>query len=343
MISARCKFGIHLDMNVGHTGLEFYRIAPTSQLKPMDRPLQTDWEAEGKVRGLEGWSFRGRRMIRDMPLMNFPRYVHREARDFFYLTLRHVLPSPDIENEQGAQGEGHWTTRGLAQHGFPFAVATTAIHPVRGRSDLVVELLQVDPRMVAVAGQEGIEPSTPTVVVFSGIARAKKPYPTLWFKKHAFAILSDPVQGAVELFSGLPPDDAAKSSALAAVGVSDDGGMLTYAQLGRSTLQPPVESGVILDGVLARLGCSSRMLLAHSLEPALGGSTSIGGRAATSNEGATVRMVRSDGPGARSIFEDTPIVPQLVWQPLQMRRVRYFKKPAAPTPSATASAAGGAD
>ena len=32
MIRARCKFGIHLDMNVGHTGLEFYRVAPAPEL-----------------------------------------------------------------------------------------------------------------------------------------------------------------------------------------------------------------------------------------------------------------------------------------------------------------------
>ena len=35
-------------------------------------------------------------MIRGMPLMNFPRYIHREARDFFYLTLRHVLPGANV-------------------------------------------------------------------------------------------------------------------------------------------------------------------------------------------------------------------------------------------------------
>ena len=43
--------------------------------------------------------------------------IIREQRDFFYLTLRHVLPGTDPP-------EQHWRTRGLPQHGFPFPVAT---------------------------------------------------------------------------------------------------------------------------------------------------------------------------------------------------------------------------
>ncbi|MET0594209.1 MAG: hypothetical protein ABW133_16020, partial [Polyangiaceae bacterium] len=72
MIQARCKFGIHLDMNVGHTGLEFYRAAPAADFMQLGRSIQPDWEAEGPVTGIAGWNFRGRRMIRYMPLMNFP-------------------------------------------------------------------------------------------------------------------------------------------------------------------------------------------------------------------------------------------------------------------------------
>jgi hypothetical protein len=72
MIAARCRYGLHLDMNAGHSGLEFYRAAPEAELPSLARPLQSDWEAEGRVSGMEGWRFRGRRMIRGMGLMNFP-------------------------------------------------------------------------------------------------------------------------------------------------------------------------------------------------------------------------------------------------------------------------------
>ena len=88
MLAARCTFGIHLDMNVGHAGFEFYDVAPEGRLTPMGRPLQGDWEAQGKVPDMPGYVFRGRRMIRGMGHMLFPRYIQREARDFFYLTSR---------------------------------------------------------------------------------------------------------------------------------------------------------------------------------------------------------------------------------------------------------------
>ena len=97
MQRARCVYGVHLDMNPGHTGLEFYRAAPDgSSLPEVGHALDPQWEARGAVDGMDGWEFMGRRMIRYMGLMNFPRYIGRESRDFFYLTLRHVLPSENI-------------------------------------------------------------------------------------------------------------------------------------------------------------------------------------------------------------------------------------------------------
>lgn len=95
MLAARCSYGVHLDMNHGHSGLELYRMAPEGELPPLDRPLQGDWEAEGSVEGLSGWSFRARKMFRGMGLMNFPRYARRESRDFFYLMWREPGPAAD--------------------------------------------------------------------------------------------------------------------------------------------------------------------------------------------------------------------------------------------------------
>jgi hypothetical protein len=336
MIRARCKFGIHLDMNVGHTGLEFYRVAPAADLPPIGRALQGDWEAEGPVPGLEGWNFRGRRMIRGMPLMNFPRYIHREARDFFYLTLRHVLPGADVRSV--AEGDGHWRTRGLPQHGFPFALATTEILPEPSRPETRTALLKIDPRVVAAQGSPDADASAATVAVFSGIARSKSGHPVLFLAKGAFTIGEEAPEGATDLFSGLSPSEvAATPTANAAIGIADDDGMLVYAE---SASLP--DSAAMLDRLLERLGCSSRMILAHSLAPALGGTTTLSGAPATPADVGTVKLVRREAPSARSIFEDTPITSPEVWQPLQMRRIRYFKKPAT-TPTGSASAAAGAE
>ncbi|HXN33914.1 MAG TPA: hypothetical protein VN894_18720, partial [Polyangiaceae bacterium] len=129
MLHARCAFGIHLDMNPGHAGFEFYDVAPDGGLKPLKRPLQSDWEAEGKVPDMTGYVFRSRRMIRGMGHMLFPRYIQREARDFFYLTARPLLPGAPLDVGPPAEpDEGVWRTKGLPQHGFPYALATTWVH-----------------------------------------------------------------------------------------------------------------------------------------------------------------------------------------------------------------------
>ncbi len=68
MLAYHCDYGIHLDMNAGHSGFEFYNI-----------------------KDAQGEDFKAERMIKKMWHMNFPRYIKRDARDFMYLHLR---PSP---------------------------------------------------------------------------------------------------------------------------------------------------------------------------------------------------------------------------------------------------------
>ena len=65
MLDFHCDYGVHLDMNSGHSGFEFYRVEDDA-----------------------GENFESARMIKDMWHMNYPRYIKRDARDFFYLTLR---------------------------------------------------------------------------------------------------------------------------------------------------------------------------------------------------------------------------------------------------------------
>jgi hypothetical protein len=191
---------------------------------------------------------------------------------------------------------------------------------------------------VAAQGSPDADPVAPTVAMFSGIARSKTGHPVLWISKGAFSIGEEGIEGATDLFSGLSPSElAATPSANAAIGIEDEDGMLVYAESA-----PHPDAAATLDRLLARLGCSSRMVLAHSLSPALGGTTSLTGEPLPPADVGTVKLVRREGPAARSIFEDTPITSPEIWQPLQMRRVRYFKKPAT-TPAGSASASTGAE
>src|SRR5262249_11340539 len=154
MQRARCSYGIHLDMNPGHVGLEFYRVERAGRLPPLERRLEEEWEARGEVPDASGWEFLGRRMIRHMTLMNFPRYIQRESRDFFYLTLRNVLPGPAVAVPRSAASapptqpsdpdDGQWRVQGLPQYGWPFAIAMTTLHPDPDRPELRISILKID-------------------------------------------------------------------------------------------------------------------------------------------------------------------------------------------------------
>ncbi|WP_434048679.1 MULTISPECIES: hypothetical protein [Sorangium] len=354
MIQARCAFGIALDMNAGHSGLEFYQVAPSGALPPLGRPLQGEWEAEGEVSGLSGYRFRGRRLIRGMGLMNFPRYIRREARDFFYMTLRHLLPGPALATRAAPAeaGEGVWRTQGLPQHGFPYALATTEIRPDRARPDVRLRVLKVDPRTVLAAPLSEPASAPPagtgaTVAVLADGAAApgagQGEVASIWHSAGAFsASPTSPVRGAVRIATG----HASSARAVAALGVNDEDGMLIYVEraaagpsgapdpaLSPDASAPPAapvdpRDAKLFQDFLAGLGCSSRIYLHRPLAVALGGDTDLSGAAVHPPSGPrAVRLTRAEAAGAGRMFESTPIVPHSVWYPLQQKRVRYFKKP----------------
>ena len=327
MIQTRCSYGIALDMNAGHSGLEFYKVAPESEMDALGRPLQYDWESEGTVSGIDGWKFRGRRFIRGMGLMNFPRYIKREARDFFYMTLRHVLPGDGIAPvaQPPVEGEGQWRVKGLPQHGFPYALATTELRIDAARPDRKARVVKIDPRTVAAGKATGQSAGKTVAVLDAGPADAGAGAASLWASTGAFAIGAEsPVEGAIRLATGSPT----AAVAAAAVGVNDKDGMLLYVEL-MAPAEATAADAKALDTLLKNAGCSTRLLLGKPLALALGGDTDLGGGAVHPPTGPTaVRLARADAPGGRRILEDTPIVPFNTWYPLQQKRIRYFKKPA---------------
>ncbi len=326
MQRVRCSYGIHLDMNPGHTGLEFYRVGRDGELPPVGRALDPQWEATGPVVDMPGWSFLGRRMVRYMGLMNFPRYIDREARDFFYLTLRHVLPGAAIETPGKAEpGEGEWRTKGLPQHGFPYAVATSWIRPDAARPETKVRVLGVDPRTVRLRARTDERSKTVLVLHHSG-SRGDEPI-GLWLANGSFVISREPPEGAGE---PLARGGGSSPSPRAAFGVATNG-MLYYAEV--VTAHDGAKDGEMLDGVLHRLGCTDTLRLGEGAAPALGGDRDLSGHPVVLPARPSTTLVRRDVPGARRIFGDTPIVAPGVWYPLQAKRVRYFRKEEPPAPA----------
>lgn len=328
MILASCQYGVALDMNAGHSGLEFYKVGSESDIGTLGRPLNFEWEREGDIPDMAGWKFRARRLIKGMGLMNFPRYIKREGRDFFYATLRHVLPGRSIPVANGAEDDGKWRTKGLPQHGYPFALATTEI-PLAGRRATV---LKVDPRMLIRErrrrdpGDEDASkepPQAPIVLASIAPGRRGDGVPSIWFSKTAFSLGAEPdVRGAIRLASATSQDKG-----VAMLGVEEESGMLVYVEL-TDRSAGPVRLGE-LQSVLDRLGCKKGLGLAEPWPVLLGGITDVASRPARLPSGDVVILRRQPGPGARRIFEATPVVPFEHWYPLQQKRIRYFKKPAA--------------
>ncbi len=325
MVAAGCKHGVHLDMNAGHTGFEFYRVAPTGELPDLMRGLQGDWEAENNVPQLPGWSFRARRMIKGMPHMLFPRYIGRDGRDFMYLTLRSVLPGePLIPRVQPAEpNEGAWRTKGLPQHGFPYAIATTVIRPDPKQPQIHARVLKVDPRTVRVANKESKEP---VLSLAAGAAAGAKASTQLWLATGSFAIgPTSPGPTALALLPGEPATPTTLAGATALAGVTDDDGTLIL-------VIADAPAGPALRTLLQQLGCSQVIVPAKALDMRLGNGLDLTGELAkTPLAGPTVTLERTLAPAAKELFPGTPVVEPGVWGPLQARRVRYFgKKPVRP-------------
>jgi hypothetical protein len=284
-----------------------------------------------------GYVFRSRRMIRGMGHMLFPRYIQREARDFFYLTSRVILPgAPIAAGASAALDEGVWRTKGLPQHGFPYAVATTWVHS-EVRAGLKLRVVRADPRTMAPAGTRGTEAEAPTVLALSASPRGAL---QLWWASGVFSIgAAPPTRDATSLAGGAPASAAPAATARAAVGVQDEDGMLVWVEL-PPEVRPDAQTASAMDALLEQLGCATRMAVPGEARALLGGSLDVTGApvAVAALPSSPSRLIRAHAPDAHAIFPDTPIVPVPVWQPLQAKRVRYFYKP----PPAASSASSGA-
>lgn len=321
MIQARCSYGIALDMNAGHSGMEFYRVAPEGQLPELSRALETSWEGQGSVPEMPGWEFRSKRLIKGMGLMNFPRYIKREARDYFYLTLRYVLPGENLVSPQATppEGDGAWQVKGLPQHGFPYAIATTTIHPDKADPSLAFRVLQIDPRSVKTASASAAGNTVVTVDAGTpGTASS-----SAWYWKGGFSIAADsPGKGASRVAAGNPKPG--KGAALLCV--HPESNVLFYAEVDgaaggkRSDL-------TAMAALFTGMGCVDQLALEAPLGVLLGDGHDLYGKAANVlNASSAVRFVRGEAPGGTRFFEDTPIVPRSEWYALQQARIRYFKK-----------------
>ncbi|HEX7668591.1 MAG TPA: hypothetical protein VF395_03365, partial [Polyangiaceae bacterium] len=350
MLAARCDYGVHLDMNQGHTGLELYRVYKDGELPSLsDKSGKSDkldghWQTEGDVLDMPGYKFRGRRLVRSLQLMHFPRYIRRGARDYFYLLLRPLLPGLPLAPDVREGDEGAWTFKGLPQRGFPYALATTSVRPDPARTETKVRVLKFDPTVlrispvaVAQAGESAVaqggsdaRESADTVLAIDrgSVPSAKDSAPapldressvSLWLVPGRAVIAgSAPAADAVRLASG---STAPSGAVAAALGVDADG-MVVYAEV--ATAADPPRDGTLLARVMDGARCTGRLYLRSPLVVALGGVTDLAGHPVRLTVSA-VRLVRERAARARRVFPETPILPPQDWMPLQ-RQTRWFPK-----------------
>jgi len=328
MIMARCAFGVHLDMNPGLAGFEFYNVQNATNFQPLGRPVQPDWEYEGTFKDLPDFHVRARRMIKGMSHMNFPQYIHRDARDFFYLTRRPELPGADLVSpvQPPEPGEGAWRVKGLPQHGFPYALATTHLRLDPKRPELRASIARIDPRTVRPAASQGTTAETPTVVSFTNTTRFKSGEFALFRAGDAFFVSDTEPENATTLAVGYKLDDARTAGARAFAGVQDEDGMLVWLELAADAHVDDTTNALV-EAWLTKLGCSSKMAALPGTRALLGGNLDLSATAVPAAEGPVARLVRGEVPSGHLYFTSTPIVSPNVWQPLQMQRVRYFHHP----------------
>jgi hypothetical protein len=320
MLGTRCRRGLHLDMNSAHCGFEFFRpIAPGEQVPRLSQAPDAAFEHEGPLSEAPGWTFRARRAVRSME-MPFPRYSGNEGRDFFYLTLRPVLPGPAIAVASPGEGEGEFRTDGLPHAGWPHAFARTYLGPDEQHRTW---FLRIDPRR-AVPGPAALAAHHRRPLAYLTNVRSTDPGPNevALVARHATVgteyQVGRPAEGDRVVLSG--PALSRTPDAIAALGVDRDG-FLVYAERSRDATD--------LRARMASAGVPEAVVLSPSdarLALAAGGAFSA-------VDGVTARPVAverglpffaEERPAAEVIFPDNAPQPYRSWSVLQDQRVRYF-------------------
>ncbi|MCC7536651.1 MAG: hypothetical protein IT379_10580 [Deltaproteobacteria bacterium] len=327
MNAARCVHAMHLDINPGHCSMELYRAGPTPSLPHVRIDERTQFETT--LDGLAGWTVRGRKAIRAMSSIRWPRYIRRDARDFFYLTLRPVLPGPPLPD-----GTGEWSTRALPHAGWPHAFARATI-AIDGRT---VWLVRIDasralPSVAAradttralayLADAASLPSGAGGQVIFVGPGR------------NGLRAYDRAVEGGTRVAGGpaLGADPAG-----AALGV-DPRGFLVYAEvqgqpdaglLSRVMALAEVRSAIALDATtrLAFVDSATRQTVAVD-----------GEHARVVELPRAMALLADERPAAERLFPFVEPVALSVWHGVQGRRVRYFREPRTPSPAASPAGA----
>lgn len=342
MISVRCARGVMLDMNDKHTGFEFYRqYSVSSAPAGLGRKL-ADTEYEGPIDNAPGSVFRARLAVNTMTPLRFPRYLRRDPRDFFYLTLKPVNPGPEVILR------GHtakFSTAGLPRDQWPYAFARGRIDQSRGGR---LWLVRVDPRQASPRALASDKEGKP-LAYLSGIERAAMPMqpdsavadlpprPEISLGANAVALFAVQQRGVGWRYAIGTPVESSRvlfwskslsenSTARAALGV-DTNGFWVYAereqdQASAEPMRPTLRESLVQAGVgqALELPQGARLVFFQN-----GKTFSVTGEQGVrvDNEN-NVALIAEKSPVAKVLFPEVSPLPYRTWGWMQNQRVRYF-------------------
>lgn len=331
MLTARCVRGLHLDMNNRHTAFELYNVRPASEPFPdLGRNLDREFEFAIDVPSTEHrFHMRGRKLVRSMTPMRFPRYIRRDPRDFFYLTIRPTLPGPHVAFGEGGapasgtEGEGQFSTSGLPHAGYPHAFARTFLG---GADDARTWVVRIDARRAPpapVAGADVTEAEAAGPLAYLTGANA--------MRRGAVALYAAPrAEGQIgeRYHVGAPPADArvvlrgealtAGSSAEAAIGVDGDG-FIVYAER-RSGDSASLSERLAQVGVTTSVALPAAARLAFVIDEQTVAPDAF--ERLVEPAGA-IAFIADTRPETEVLFPDVRPRPYMQWGRMQDTRVRY--------------------
>ena len=325
MLATRCVRGIHLDMNSKHTGLELYRPIAVpgvhvAAAPKLGRALDPKSEFEGALMQAEGVTFRARKAIKTMTPLRFPRYLERDPRDFFFLSLKPVLPGPDLAiGTQRVPFQSH----GLPHAGWPPAFARARIAGADGEGSWLVRADPARAVPAAIAGGALEQPLAHLLPLKLDPEAGAGATHALYLDRGPSMLrryrVGAPPEGATVILRG--PALSSRADARAALGI-DGEGFLLYAEAG------PGEGAAVLSAHLARAGVERAIALERMAFSYEGKSIAVGGEdeLETPGQGAVALMAETR-MSAEVLNPEVEPRPYRRWGWLQGQRVRYFPDP----------------
>jgi hypothetical protein len=316
LVASRCVRAMHLDMNSGHSGMEFYNvIAPEEARLPATAKGPSLFE--GTLPQLPGYVLRARKAVTSMG-MALPRYIYPDPRDYFYLALK-----PGVQTLPSAEGL-KFSSADLPHAGWPPAFSRHVEGDLR--------VLRLDPARAVPTTAAGLDRQVVLAELRGQLTPAIDDLAL-------FAI--EEGQGTTYTIGVAPPDRTvllrapalkAAPDARAALGV-DASGLLVYAETAKR------EPGA-LAAALARAQVKDAMALPNGARLGLlfkEGVLGADGSTRLREGGVLLRFEARATPAVEVLFPDNHPMPYARWAALQDQRVRYIRT-AAPTTKAPGEA-----